>query len=435
MLEGTAGLFFVGGGLLGVLAGCLGIWRPSFLLPLAFHYVAFRNQFNVINGIDVSETDYRSMLDIVIFATVGSFMAIAAARAFSLRRSNGTLVSSDEFKSAAAALIWACSIGAHLGNYLVSGWTKVRAGGDDPLFWLLHNPTQTSILIGLERGDNPLALWPHLVQFSWDAIVTGGVFLNLFVLGTQLCVPLAVSHRRALMIFVLLFDLFHIVVYTTLGALFHFWIVVNVLVYISARRMTDKDLSIPVKATALIAMLAGHYLFYTSHLGWLDGAKLASPSYKAETKDGRIIPVPSVYFGLPSYSIAQTVMYIPDGHFPIRIGGNTYNQADWRDSQACGPEIIQHHTTGVSANEVDKHVRETDAAMRRHPFVKRDNLYYFYPHHMVANPFMFRDFNRLSIEDIVRYHYVVESVCLHLQDGRLVRDVHKRTDHVVNVQN
>src|SRR5206468_2468414 len=126
---------------------------------------------------------------------------------------------------------------------------------------------------------------------------------------------------------------------------FHFWIVVNVFVYISARRMTDKDLTIPVKATGLAAMLAGHFLFYTSHLGWLDGAKLASPSYKAETRDGRLISVPSVYFGLPSYSIAQTVMYIPDGHFPMRMGGNTYNQADWRDSQACGPQTIHHQDT------------------------------------------------------------------------------------------
>src|SRR5262249_44206067 len=135
------------------------------------------------------------------------------------------------------------------------------------------------------------------------------------------------------------------------------------------------------------------------------------------------------------YSIAQTVMYIPDGHFPMRMGGNTYNQADWRDSQACGPQTIEKHNTGVSMGEVDKHVQEADAAMRRHPFVKSANLYYFYPHHMVANPFMFRDFNRLSMADIVRYHYVVESVCLHLEDGHLVRDVHKRTDHVINVKN
>ena len=48
--------------------------------------------------------------------------------------------------------------------------------------------------------------------------------------------------------------------------------------------------------------------------------------------------------------------------------------------------------------------------MRLHPLVKAFNLYYLYPHHMVPNPLMFRSFNNLRIEDIVRYHYVVESV-------------------------
>jgi hypothetical protein len=72
--------------------------------------------------------------------------------------------------------------------------------------------------------------------------------------------------------------------------------------------------------------------------------------------------------------------------------------------------------------------------MRRHPVVKALNLFYFYPHHMVPNPFMFRPFNNLRIEDIVRYHYVVESVCLDLREGRLVRVVRKRYDHVIDVK-
>lgn len=430
LLSDAGGSFFRFGTCLGLAAGIAALWRPSFLLPLLFHYVTFRHQYNVATGIPISATDYLSMLDIGEFVTIGALMAVLVTRPHPTVDS----AEAERLKTAACRLIWACAIGAHLGNYFVSAWTKIRTGGDDPFFWLLHNPTQTSILIGLERGDNPLAAWPWLVQLSWEAVITAGVLLNLFVLGTQLAAPLAIVHRRVLMTLTLLFDLFHIGVYLTLGALFFYWIAVNLLIYLSARRIDDKALTPVMKLVMLAAVITGHFIFYTSHLGWLDGAKLASPRFFAETRDGRQVAIPSVYFGLRSYSIAQAVLYTPDGHFPVRIGGNSYNQNDWKDAQSCGPQTGYRQNSGASLQAVESMVRETDAAMRRHPVVKEDNLYYVYPHHMVANPWMFRAFNRLSIDDITRYHYVVESVCLSLRNGTLVRDVRKQTDDVIDVR-
>jgi hypothetical protein len=223
--------------------------------------------------------------------------------------------------------------------------------------------------------------------------------------------------------------MFHVGVYFTLGALFLFWIAVNLLIFESAR-VLDKSVrfSRRMKATLFISVFVSHYIFYTSHLGWLDGAKLASPSFFAETRDGRTVPVPSVFFGIRSYSIAQTIMFAPDDHFPVRIGGNSYNRADWRDAQACGPVVAPHQTTTTSYAAVIQMVRETDRAMRDHPAVKSDNLYYLYPHHMMANPWLFEDFNALSMDDIIGYRYVVDSVCLGIKDGRLTRDVRKTTE-------
>jgi hypothetical protein len=71
--------------------------------------------------------------------------------------------------------------------------------------------------------------------------------------------------------------------------------------------------------------------------------------------------------------------------------------------------------------------------MRRHPIIKNDNLYYFYPHHMLPNPWVFTEFNRLGIEDIVAYKYEVDSVCLSLEDGRLVRDVKRASDFYIDL--
>lgn len=433
-IRGSNGLFFDGGAVLAVVSGLLCLWRPSFLLPLFFHYVAFRHQIGVITGVDISKTDYLSMLDIGEFLAIGTMLVVAISRPPLAARLLPAGTDLARFRIAACSLIWAWAVGAHLGNYFISGWTKIQTGGGDPFFWLLHNPTQTSILIGLERGDNPLAAWPWLVQASWNAIVHAGWALNLFVLGTQFAAPLAFTHRRVLMIFTLLFDLFHLAVYFTLGALFFFWIAVNVLIYLSVKNADDKILTPSMKIVGLVAIGAAHFLFYTSHLGWLDAAQLASPHFTAETREGRQVPVPSVYFGINSYSIAQTAMYIPGGHYPMRLGGNTYTPAEWRSAQRCTPDPRPRQDTGVTLPSIFNMVRQTDAAMRRDPSVKNLNLYYIYPHHMIANPFLFGPFNHLRINDIVRYHYIVDSVCLHLHDGHLVRDVRKSTDIPINVR-
>jgi hypothetical protein len=410
MLVGAAGGFFRVGTAIALITGVAAMVRPAFLLPLMIHYVLFRHQLNLLTSVDISETDYLSMLDVGAFCAIGTLITALAGRDFG-----------EAAKRAGAGLVWA--------------WTKLRAGGDDPLFWLFHNPTQTSILIGLERGDNPLGAWPWLVQREWNGITGSVILLNAFVLGSQLAAPLAALHRRSLMALTLLYDLFHIGVYFTLGALFIFWIAVNLLIFQSARHLGRKDgFTRPMKATLFVSVFASHYLFYTSHLGWLDGAKLTSPSVEAETVDGRRIAVPSVFFGIRSYSIAQTLMYAPEGHFPVRIGGNSYNPTDWRDAQACGPVTADQQDTGTSYPAVENMIRETDAAMRAAPLVKNDNLYYLYPHHMLANPLIFRNFNGLSMKDIVAYHYVVESVCLGLKDGHLTRDVRKTTDYPVDVR-
>ena len=59
------------------------------------------------------------------------------------------------------------------------------------------------------------------------------------------------------------------------------------------------------------------------------------------------------------------------------------------------------------------------------PWVKDNNSFHACPHHMLSNPWMYGEFNKLTMDDIVAYHYVVDSVCLDLAEGKLVRDVAK----------
>src|SRR5262249_18403716 len=140
-----------------------------------------------------------------------------------LRRILGE-VDRQQLRERASNLVWAVIVGAHLGNYFHSAVAKIQAGGPQPWTWVLSNPTQTAIVIGMDRGINPLATMPWLVQAVWDTIRDNHLLFNIFVLGTQLLSVVACLRVRSLLIITLLFDIFHIGVYLTLGALFHFWI-------------------------------------------------------------------------------------------------------------------------------------------------------------------------------------------------------------------
>src|SRR4051812_46479034 len=200
-----------------------------------------------------------------------------------------------------------------------------------------RHPTQMAIAIGLESGNNPLAAFPTLLQFGWDTISNLALPLNFFVLGSQLLAPLAILRVRSLLLFTLLFDIFHIGVYLTLGALFHFWIAVNLIICASAWRLKESELTPAMKVTCILATLFGHTIFFTNFLGWLDAAQLVSPRFYAVTKDGQRERASPAYFGAYSYTVGHGALYIPEGHFPHRYGGNTHNLKDWREATACIP--------------------------------------------------------------------------------------------------
>jgi hypothetical protein len=431
-------LFFRYAALLGVISGIAGLWRPIFVLPLLVYYALFRMRIGAIDGVEIVETDYLSLLDTASFATLGAFLAIfftsdwAWERAGWLRRLIGNL-DRARLRETSTGLIWSVLVGGHLANYFYSAVSKIEAGGPEPWTWLFKNPTQTTMAIGLDRGDNPMETFPGLLQATWDTIRDSAFFFNAFVLGAQLFSVIACIRVRTLAILCLLFDAFHIGVYLTLGAMFHFWIIMNLIIYTSALRLKEREFTPLMKVCVMAATLFAGWFFYVNHLGWLDSAKLVSMNFVAVTRDGQDVRVPAGYFGIYSYSIAQGRLYVPDNSFRLRVAGNNHNLADWLDGTSCGPESLAHQKSDLTLDQVSGFIRRTHAFMKEHPFIKADNLYYLYPQHMLPNPFVFTEFNRLKIDDIVAYKYLVESVCLSLKDGKLVRDVRKRNEYEVPV--
>src|SRR5262249_28677760 len=69
-------LFFRYAAILAVLAGVAGLWRPAFVLPLLYYYTLFRMRIGAIDGVEIVETDYLSLLDTGSFATEGALLTI-----------------------------------------------------------------------------------------------------------------------------------------------------------------------------------------------------------------------------------------------------------------------------------------------------------------------------------------------------------------------
>jgi hypothetical protein len=261
----------------GVVAGVAALWRPSFLAALFLYCVGWRELIGTISGIHVVDTDYLGMIDVGYFATLGTFVVIYATSPWALDRFpflHSLWLGPEESKAVqtrAFNLIWACAVGAHLGSYFWSGIAKIQLGGDYALTWVLA--------------------------------------------------PLAALSVSVLSAFGLLYDFFHIGVYFTLGARLFFWIALN-LVIVAAAALPRNGIIPAMKTVMALTILFGHYFYYTNHLGWLDTAKLSSPQFYAVTRDNRQVEVPFNYFGIYSYTIAQTAMHVADSHFPFRPAGN-----------------------------------------------------------------------------------------------------------------
>lgn len=409
--------------------GALAMWRPAFVLPMGVAYIAFRYHAPTLFGLERTSLDFQTLNDVSTFscAALLAWRSMQQSRRF-LPRIVRDAIEDERSDLVWQKLAWAVGIGIHVGNYFHSAMGKMYIGGPEPLFWILNNPTAQAIAIGLHRLNGPLAGWPSLVQGYYDLLTAVVLPLNIFVFLIQFLSPIAILNRRLLILFTLAFDCMHLAIYFSLGAFFFFWIALNIIILLSLAAMRDEEFTPPVKMTAIACAIFGYLSFTQAGLGWLDGKKVVREVFYAETKDGRKVVVPPATFGLYSYQIAHGDLFIPDNHFKMRSGGNaTYS--DWKDASTCGPETVEKQRYVESVDEIQKLVAAADGFYRRHPWVKRLELYYFYPHHSPSNPAFFHQYDRTKLADVSSYQYVVESSCIGVQDGHLLNDVRIRSEY------
>ena len=441
-------LFFRCGALISIICAALGLWRPSLLLPGLIYYDLSRRVFADITSVDLVATDYLNLLQIAEFALIGSFVTLfmfgradtvdpaAKTMANRLRSWLSSLSSSegDRLRKISMDLIWSVAIGVHLSKYFWSGIIKVKMDGS-PWTWVFHNETHLGVLLGLERGS-PLLSSPIATQLFYGTLAYLVIIANFMVITVQLASPFSVLRVRYLLILAIFFEVFHIVVFFSISALFWTWIGVNTIVVICCSRLREEDYTPAMKMTAFVSVFFALFLFDTPRLGWLDTRAVVSQYFTVETADGRGARVPSEYFMSPtSYTVGHAAMFVPPGHFPWTMSGTQSNLKSAREANACAqPLVSREQNVGPDLAAVKSLVRNTHALMIAYPLIKDAGLFYLFPQHMFSDPFYYRDFNNISLKDVVRYKYVVDSVCLNLKDGVLIRDVHNKSEYPIDVQ-
>ncbi|WGJ14982.1 hypothetical protein QEV83_01335 [Methylocapsa sp. D3K7] len=442
-------LFFRCGALIAITCATLGLWRPSLLLPGLIYYDLSRRVFADLTGVDLVATDYLNLLQIAEFALIGSLLTLfmfgradtvgPAAKTTMANRLRPWLRSlspseGDRLRKISMDLIWSVAIGVHLSKYFWSGIIKLKMDWS-PWTWIFHNETYLGVLLGLERGS-PLLSSQFATQLFYGTLAYFVIVANIMVVTAQLSSPFSILRARYLLILAMFFEVFHIVVFFSIAALFWTWIGVNTIVVICCSRLREEDFTPAMKMTAFVSVFFALFLFDTPRLGWMDTRAVVSQYFTVETADGRSARVPTEYFMSPtSYTVGHAAMFVPPGHFPWTMSGTQSNLKSAREANACAqPKVSREQIVGPDLAAVKSLVRNTHALMTAYPFVKDAGLFYLFPQHMFSDPFYYQDFNNISLKDVVRYKYVVDSVCLSLKDGLLIRDVQNKSEYPIDVQ-
>ncbi len=427
-VDHPAALFHRYGRWLGIALGIAAWFRPAALYAAAMVLWFMRDLNGPITGFYFSNLDIRNVAEVIAFVGAGNALLAASMQSSALRAVTGI---DAHILRRAALLILAIGVGGHFGNYFYSAIAKLALDGG-VFSWIFDNRLYDGLPGALERGTFPFAISPAVTQFTYDAMKALNLPLHLFSFAAQFAAIIAVFRRRWVIALTIVYDVFHIVVYITFGLIFWKWIALNAIVLATVAAIPDAWWTRSVKLAAAASVLAGAIFFKTATLAWYDSPGFLSVFFEAELKDGSRVRVPPAFFHSASYQVSQARLYAPpaEGHFNFAIWGSVLRYDDVVAGRNC--EIPERDGPPPELYGPLDAVRAYIAAKHERAVAKADaeGIYRVGPyiHHHMPTPFLKTAFAEVSMRDIKAYHYVVESVCLGLENGRLERDLQKRTE-------
>lgn len=413
---------------LGLALGITAWFRPAALYAGAMLLWFMRDLNGPITGFYYSNLDIRNVTEVLAFASAGFTLLGASMQWDKLRRFTGV----DAFvMRRAALLIFAIGVGGHFGNYFYSALAKLTLDGG-AFSWLFDNRLYDGLPGALEKGTFPFAASPALTQFTYDAVKALNLPMHLFSFAAQFAAIIAIFRKRWIMALTVVYDLFHIVVYLTFGLIFWKWIALNAIILATLVAVPDGWWTRSAQIAGAAAVLFGAIFFRTATLAWYDSPGFLSGYFEVELEDGERKRVPNAYFHSGSYQVSQGRIFGPSGdeHFNFSIWGSVLSYKDLKAGRDCKvpgrdepAPALYGPAEAIAAYARDHHEHTlrkagADGVFRPGPYL----------HHHMPSPFFKTGFEDVRVRDIKAYYYVVESVCLSLENGLLKRDVLARTE-------
>lgn len=421
---------------LALICSIASIFRPAFIIPVVIYVASTRHLVMPISGLEMSVLDIRYMLDMALYLSIFGIAVVKIAP-----RIHPWLAAPErQFE------IVGVGMGLHLANYFWSGVAKL-AVGPTPWYWIFDNQTHNQILYTAESGILPIAHFPWLTQFSYDAMGLFNAPLNAAIVLAQLFAIVCVLRVSWLKIASVLFDLLHIGIYIFGGLFFWPWIWNNMTIWWAARSAGKTGLTNNTKIACTVAILLGAPALNinpAAWLAWFDVADARQIYFDAVKKDGTTEKVPSAFFVSHSYSVSHGYM----GHFPIagqyegtQLASSDYFERNQQSGKCVAPDMLPVERKFETDEE--RNTRQANLgrflAYHHHKMLDREaslgrGSWYFHLHHHPSNPFLYDGFNKLSLKDVIGYNLVLESDCLSMKDGHVQKKVLKRDTEFYDVR-
>lgn len=421
---------------LAVSAAIISCWRPSFLFFPAFYALTTRYLVKAISGYPISTLDIVFLMETAQYLSISSCILIVYTFFYnrltsSTPQQRGTLPTPLQLGNCFAFI----AFGFHLGNYFWSAVFKLYLG-PEMLSWL-ENPTYSLIILGLYKGLLPIGAFPEFTQWVFDLSKKYSLLVNSFVLFVQIIAIILPLRLLWLRLGTVAYDIFHIGIYFLGGLFFYPWIWSNVSILFALKKQSDESIGLAPKACCLIVVLMGysHYLGESARLAWFDVVDIQHPQISVKTKTNPVwVEVPLSFFLSHSYALSQ-------GHhgfataadqYPYTYWGSTSDYNRMKTSGTCPPvEDVEHVTKkkfgGSGVERPDDRAARIEkirlfliahhAKMREAEDSVFSKSYYYRGHHHISNPWLYSDFNKITLSEVEAYRYTIKSVCLSLDGG------------------
>jgi len=329
--------------------------------------------------------------------------------------------------------LFVCAVAIHFGNYFYSALAKLTLGGG-PLVWVTSNETALLMEIAGRAGFLPIASNALFAEWVHGRLAETFLLGNVFVLATQLAAVVALLRTQWSLWLTVLYDFTHIVIFIVSGIFFWKWILLNAILIAGLAKLRDVTIQLPVRFFAMILVVGANLFFVAAQLGWYDTRGFVHHYFEVVTSSNEVARVPSNFFLSASVTVAQNRLgTLGEGHFPQGTWGNTTsNDIRSKAERGCDFGEAGDIRYGFNADFIQSFVNRHHTFMLQRIDEHGRVEYDWYPHHIFSNPRLHQAFNQIDLRQVIKYRYVVESVCLDGVYGTLDQ-VHRRDNFEIDV--